>query len=422
LLPFLASIRGPWPRATRFFKIKKSDEMAIDELKAPQGQSQRAEGGRALAKAAAVFIALGLLWLAYWLVFQRPFISTDDAYAAGNQIRVSPRISGTVLEILADNTALVEAGQVLARLDPTDAALALEVAKADLAQAARQIHSQRAERDRLEALVTAREGDLALIEGDYKRRRNLRPGTSVTAEEVERYRQQFLVATANLEAAKNELLAKDRLLGQGSLRDHPQIILASQRLKEASLELSRCQVRSPAAGQVARRTAQAGSSVSPSTNLMAVVPLDEIWVEANFKESQLGKIRPGHKAVISSDMYGGSVTYQGRVMGLSAGTGSAFSLLPAENATGNWIKVVQRVPVKILVDAGDLAKNPLLLGLSLKVEINVAEEPGQPPGQEPAPSLRALLDGGDALELEELIESIITEHSEGLEGQGGQAK
>ncbi|MDR1310189.1 MAG: efflux RND transporter periplasmic adaptor subunit, partial [Deltaproteobacteria bacterium] len=370
--------------------MNKSGETSTPELKVPEGKGTHKGGGQALAKAFGGFLVLGLLWLAYWLVFQRPFVSTDDAYVVGNQIRVSPRTSGSVQEILADNTALVEAGAVLVRLDRTDAALALERAKADLAQAVRQIHSQMAERDRLEALVTAREGDLALIEGEYNRRRNLRPGSSVTAEEVERYRQQFLVAVANQGAARHELMAKERLLGQGGLREHPQIILAIQRLREAFLDLDRCQVRSPAAGQVARRTVQVGTSVSPSSSLMAVVPLDEVWVEANFKESQLGKIKPGHKATISSDMYGGSVTYGGVVMGLSAGTGSVFSLLPAENATGNWIKVVQRVPVKIMIDPEDLARNPLLLGLSLKVEVNVAEEPGPASSQGQATSLRAL--------------------------------
>ena len=176
------------------------------------------------------------------------------------------------------------------------------------------------------------------------------------------------------------------------------------------MALGRCQVRSPAAGLVARRTVQIGSYVTPATNLMAIVPLDDVWVEANFKESQLGQIRPGHRALITADMYGGSVTYRGTVLGLSAGTGSVFSLLPTENATGNWIKVVQRVPVKILLDPADLAKNPLLLGLSLRVRVNASEAPGPVPREPEFPSLRAAEadEGLDALEA--IVQAIMAEN------------
>lgn len=368
-------------------------------------------GGKALVRAIMVFLILGLVWLAYWFVFQRPFIVTDDAYVIGNQIRLSPRTSGTVSEILFDETDQVKAGDVLVKLDPTDAALAFSKAKEDLAQAVRQIASQKAELSRLEVLVTAREGDLALIESEYKRRLNLRTGTSITAEEVERYRQQSVVAQANLEAARHELAAKEHLVGGGKIEDQPQVKLAAQKLEEAWLALDRCLIKSPVSGQVARRTVQVGSYIGPSTNLMAIIPLDEVWVEANFKESQLGRIKPGHKAIIHSDMYGGAAEYQGVVLGLSAGTGSVFSLLPPQNATGNWIKVVQRVPVKILLNQEDVKKNPLLLGLSMKVEVKVNEDPGPPPEDGGGLSLRAhgVIEGLDGLE--ELIDVIIAKNS-----------
>ncbi|MDR0620478.1 MAG: efflux RND transporter periplasmic adaptor subunit [Deltaproteobacteria bacterium] len=367
-------------------------------------------GGKAVGRALAVFLVLGLAWLAYWFVYLRPYVSTDDAYVVGNQIRLSPRTSGTISGILFDNTQAVGAGEVVVNLDPTDAELALRKAREDLAVAVRQIASQKSELGRLAAVVTAREGDLALIEGEYQRRKNLKAGSSVTAEEVERYRQQTEVARANLEAAKRGLETQEVLVGGTEIPDHPQVRLALHGLKEAWLALGRCQVRSPAAGLVARRTAQVGSYVTPATNLMAIVPLGDVWVEANFKESQLGQIRPGHRALITADMYGGSVTYRGTVLGFSPGTGSVFSLLPAENATGNWIKVVQRVPVKILLDPADLADNPLLLGLSLRVRVNVSEAPGPVPREPELASLRAAEPDEGLEALEAAIQTIMAEN------------
>jgi membrane fusion protein (multidrug efflux system) len=368
-------------------------------------------GGQAIKKALSVFLVLGLLRLTYWFFFSRPYVSTDDAYVIGNQIRLSPRTSGSVSEILYDNTDPVEAGETLVRLDPTDASVALQKAREELAQAVRQLTSQKSDLERLKAIIEAREGDLALNESEYERRRNLRTGSSVTAEELERYRQQALVARANLDAARHELATKELLVGDFAIKDHPQVKLAIHKLKEAWLALSRCEVKSPASGQVARRTVQVGSYVTPATNLMAIVPLKEVWVEANFKESQLGKIKPGHNVTVSADMYGGSASYRGVVLGLSAGTGSVFSLLPAENATGNWIKVVQRVPVKILLNKEDLDKNPLLLGLSLKVKVKVSESPGETPKEGPIESLKAGEPDEGLDLLESLIESVIAENT-----------
>jgi membrane fusion protein (multidrug efflux system) len=330
-----------------------------------------------------VFIVIGCLWAGYWFVRLRPLESTDDAYVAGNQIRVYARTSGRVLEILTDDTRIVEAGDLLVRLDPTDAFLALDQAKSSLASALREILSLSAQRDRLKALIEVKEAELRLSETEYKRRQNLRTGTSVTAEELERYRNQVGMAQANLKAARLEFEAMQRQLGTGPLLEHPQVALNISRLKEAFLDLKRCRITSPSAGRVARRTVQIGGEITPATPLMAIVPIDQVWVEANFKEIQLGRLRPGHKALVKADMYGRKAQYRGEVIGLAAGTGNAFSLLPAENATGNWIKVVQRVPVRIALNREDLEKAPLLLGLSLKVEVRVLEEPGPvPPGAE----------------------------------------
>ncbi|MDR2301890.1 MAG: efflux RND transporter periplasmic adaptor subunit [Deltaproteobacteria bacterium] len=390
-------------------KGPKPGDFKGDDLKAaPAGA--KGGGGQAIGRAISVFLILGLAWLAYWFVFLRPYVTTDDAYVVGNQIRLSPSTAGRVSEILFDNTQKVEAGQVLVKLSTTDAELAFKKAQEELAQAVRQLSSQKRELERLEVLIKARQSDLALVENEYDRRKNLKTGSSVTAEEVERYRQQTVAAQANLEAARHEFAAKELLVGRFGVKDHPQVKLAVHKLREAWLSLRRCEIKSPASGRVARRTVQVGAYVTQATNLMAIVPLDEVWVEANFKESQLGRIRPGHEVIVSADMYGGSATYRGRVLGLSAGTGSVFSLLPAENATGNWIKVVQRVPVKILLDKQDLDKNPLLLGLSLKVRVKINDSPGPAPTEPSLSSMKSFETDDDLKGLESLIEAIMTEN------------
>jgi membrane fusion protein (multidrug efflux system) len=373
-----------------------------------------------MVRALLVFAALGLIWAAYWFFCLRPVESTDDAYVAGNQVRIAPKTSGTVMEILTDNTETVAAGQVVARLDPADALLALNKAESELGLAVRRIFSQKAQLSRLEAVIEARERELALVRNEYRRRLNLEAGASVTVEEVERYSNQTAVAEANLKAARLELEAAARELGAGETAEHPQVALAAARLREAWLALQRCEIQSPAAGRTARRTVQVGAQVTPATPLLAVVPLDEIWVEANFKESQLGRIKPGHRALVRADMYGRAVEYHGLVAGLSAGTGSVFALLPAENATGNWIKVVQRAPVKIILDRREVEANPLLLGLSLRVEVQALEAPGPVPAA--APAYRAFPADEDLEGANRLIDDIIRRNLEPGPGPEGAAE
>lgn len=367
-------------------------------------------GRRALARAAAVFLLIGVVCFGWWWIFSRPYVSTDDAYAAGNQVRLGPRTSGVVLEIYCDNTQRVEAGEILLRLDDTDARLALSRAADELAQAARQTHSQTAQKNRLEALVRARASDLEAVRAEYHRRVDLKNNSAVTAEELERHLQQFQVAGANLAAAEHDLAAQERLLGPGEPRGRPQVSLAATRVKEAWIALKRCEIKSPVSGVVARRTVQVGSYVTPASSLLVVVP-DEVWAEANFKESQLARVKPGHRAVVTADLYGGEAEYEGTVLGLAAGTGSVFSLLPPENATGNWIKVVQRVPVRLAVSGPDLDDHPLLLGLSLRVRIKVDEPPS---GAAPetagrgAPVYAAAPEDLDLPGLELLVETVLT--------------
>ncbi|MDR1577987.1 MAG: efflux RND transporter periplasmic adaptor subunit [Deltaproteobacteria bacterium] len=333
-------------------------------------------------KALLFFLLLGIAVLIYWLTVLRPLETTDDAYVNGRQIRVTTRTAGTILEILVDNTDDVTAGQLLARLDPTDATLAIEEARENLANAVRQVASLFAQRDRLMALIEARREEMTIIQNDYQRRLKLKPGSSITAEEIERYRDQADVAGANLRAAMAELAATRHLLGERPIKEHPQVLAAAVKLKQAWLNLSRCEIRSPVAGRVARRTAQVGSQVSSGTPLMLVAPLDDLWVDANFKENQLGSIKVGQQVRILADLYNGKVVHKGIVVGQSAGTGSAFSLLPPENATGNWIKVAQRVPIRVILDPQNVADFPLLLGLSCRVEVLLTEPTVALPPQE----------------------------------------
>jgi membrane fusion protein (multidrug efflux system) len=380
--------------------------------------STPATGRRAMARAIIFFLLAGLLAAGWWWFFVHPLETTDDAYVTGNQVRIAARTSGTVREILVDDTSRVLAGQVLARLDPTDAALALAKARADLAAAVRQAASLLAQRDRLEAVVEMRTRELEMSRNDYARRQRLMPGQSVTAEELERYRDQTAIAESALTAARHELEITRRLVGDEPLADRPEVRQAADKLREAWLALDRCELRSPVAGQVARRTVQVGAQVTPQTPLMAVVPLDQVWVEANFKENQLARLKPGQRARVKVDLYHGRVVHPARVSGLGAGTGSVFSLLPPENATGNWIKVVQRVPVRLVLDPETLAEAPLRLGLSCQVEVLVKEEPG------PAPALKTPVSEATALNpdpgpIEEEIAALITANSGAAPGGAG---
>jgi membrane fusion protein (multidrug efflux system) len=367
-----------------------------------------ADGRRNLTRAAACFLLVCLLATGWWWFFVRPFETTDDAYVTGNQVRIAARTSGTVREILVDDTTRVQAGQVLARLDPTDAYLALAKARSDLAYAARQAASRLAQRDRLSASVEMRASELQMSRNDYARRQRLKTGQSVTAEELERYRDQTAIAEAALAASRHELEVTRRLVGEGPLADHPEVRLAAEKVREAWLALDRCEIRSPLAGQVARRTVQVGAQVTPQTPMMVVAPLDQLWVEANFKETQLASLKPGQRARVKVDLYDGRVVHPARVAGLGAGTGSVFSLLPPENATGNWIKVVQRVPVRLVLDPGALAEAPLRLGLSCRAEVLVKETPEQIP--EP-PLVEAAALNPDLRPLEEEIAAIIAANS-----------
>ena len=345
---------------------------------------------QALTLVASVVVIAGLGWGAYeWLVASH-YESTDNAYVQGNVIQITPQVGGTVQAILADETDFVKAGQPLVQLDPVDARMALEQAEANLAQAVRQARTLYANNGSLAAQVTLREADVvraqsdvARAQQDLERRQNVAANGAVSKEELSHAQAQLDAARSALAAsqaavvAAREQLASNRAMTDGTtVAQHPSVLAAAARVREAWVTSKRGQLLAPADGYVARRTVQLGQRVAPGTPLLSVVPLRQVWVDANFKEVQLRSIRIGQPAELTADVYGKKVVYHGKVAGLGAGTGAAFALLPAQNATGNWIKVVQRVPVRIALDAAEVADHPLRVGLSMDTTVDVRSQDG----------------------------------------------
>lgn len=320
-----------------------------------------------------LFLVAGIAYAAYWALLGRYAESTDDAYVGGNLVQITPQIAGTVLTIGADDTDYVNAGQTLVELDRADARLALEQAEAGLAKSVRQVRNLMAISAALEANVALREAELARVSADLERRAPLAQSGALPAEELQHARDAVSSSKAALEAAKQQLAAHQTLIERTSVETHPEVQNAAARVREAYLANARTSLLAPVAGYVAKRSVQLGQRVSPGTTLMTIVPLDQVWVDANFKEAQLLNLRVGQAVKLMADIYGSAVEYHGRVSGFGAGTGSAFALLPPQNATGNWIKVVQRVPVRIALDPAELALHPLRLGLSMQVEVDTHE-------------------------------------------------
>lgn len=343
------------------------------------GTAPPARSGRRpwlLAVAALGFAAAGGGWAFWWDRVGRFGVSTDDAYVAGNVVPVMPQVAGTVVRILADDTDFVQAGQALVEIDDADARLALERAKADLAETVREVRTLFSTDGALAASVAVQDANLARAQQDLARRQGLAGTGAVSAEELRHARDVLLETGAQLTNARKQMEANRALIDNATLSSHPRVLRAAAQLREAWLAWRRCTVPAPVSGQVARRSTQVGQRTAPGMTLMTIVPLEQVWVDANFKEAQLREMRIGQPAVLTADVYGGAVPYQGRVVGLAAGTGGAFSLLPAQNATGNWLKVVQRVPVRIVLDPAELAAHPLRIGLSMQVAVDVRDQSG----------------------------------------------
>ncbi len=319
------------------------------------------------------FALIGIAYGAYWALALRYVQSTDDAYVSGNVVQITPQISGTVVAIGANDTQLVKAGQTLVQLDQADAKVALDQAEAQLAKAVREVRGLFATSAQLQAGVDLRESELATAQADLARRERLGSSGAISGEELQHARNAVLGAQAGVLGAKEQLAVNRARIDRTTIENHPDVLNASTRVRDAYLTFSRTALPAPVSGFVAKRAVQLGQRVSPGTPLMAIVPLDQVWVDANFKEPQLATMRIGQPVKLRADIYGSKVVYSGTVAGFGAGTGSAFSLLPAQNATGNWIKIVQRIPVRIALEPRELAAHPLQIGLSMQVEIDTHE-------------------------------------------------
>jgi membrane fusion protein, multidrug efflux system len=345
-------------------------------------------------KALTVLSIVVLLGLAYggfeWFTSRNEEV-TDNAYVQGNVIQITPQVGGTVTAILADDTDFVKAGQALVQLDPADAKVALDQAEANLAQAVRQVRTLYANNGSLSAQVTLRQSDIARAQteieratDDLNRRQALAGNGAVSKEELNHARSQLAsaqnalaAANAGVAAAREQLSSNQSLTDGTNVEGHPSVMAAAAKVREAYLALHRAALPAPVDGYVAKRTVQLGQRVAAGAPLMSIVPLSQLWVDANFKEVQLRNIRIGQPVTLTADLYGKKMEYKGTVAGLGVGTGAAFALLPAQNATGNWIKVVQRVPVRVALDAEQLVKNPLRVGLSMEAKIDVTDLSGK---------------------------------------------
>ena len=346
---------------------------------------------KALTGVTALVIVAGIAYAIYWALVLNHVESTDNAYVQGNVVQITPQVGGTVVAIGADDTDHVKAGQVLVQLDPADAQVALDQAEAQLAQTVREVRTLYANNSTLAAQVEAHNADLARArseqaraQGDVARRTPLLASGAVGQEEFDHTKAQLTAAQSSVAAAQSALLAAREQLASNqtqtdgiAVAQHPSVLRAAARVREATLALERVRLVAPVDGYVAKRTVQLGQRVAAGAPLLSVIALDKVWVEANFKESQLRNLRIGQPVELVADVYGNKVSYHGAVEGLGAGTGAAFALLPAQNATGNWIKVVQRLPVRVALDAAEVAAHPLRVGLSMEARVDVSKTDGR---------------------------------------------
>ncbi|MGY6772225.1 EmrA/EmrK family multidrug efflux transporter periplasmic adaptor subunit [Gallibacterium sp. ZY190522] len=313
----------------------------------------------------------------YWLFFVKDFTETDDAYVAGNIIQVSSQVSGSVAKVNFESTDLVNKGDVLVELDNSDAKLALSQAKHTLADTIRKTTQLTFTEKQLTSLLDAKQIALKQAEQDLSRRQGLNKTGAVSKEDYQHAVDAVTIAKSDLNATYEQLNATKALLLNTPIAEQPAVIQAADNVRQAWLNLQRTKVISPATGYIAKRSVQVGESIKAGSPLLAVVPLNQIWLDANFKETQLKNIRIGQPVNIVFDLYGDDIEFDGTVTGIDAGTGSAFSLLPAQNATGNWIKVVQRLPVRITLNPEQIQKYPLRIGLSATAEVNTSNQDGE---------------------------------------------
>ncbi len=357
----------------------------------PSSVPSRSRRKKALTALAVVVVLAGLGWAVYDYLVSSHYETTDNAYVQGNVIQITPQMGGTVMAIMADDTDFVKAGQPLVQLDPADAKVALDQAEAALAQAVRQARTLYANNGTLNAQIALRQADvskansdIARAADDLARRQSLTGNGAVSKEELNHAQTQLanaksalVAANAGVVSAREQLSSNQALTDGAGLDQNPSVLVAGAKVREAFLATQRVALMAPVDGYVAKRTVQLGQRVAAGMPLMSIIPLKQVWVDANFKEVQLRNIRIGQPATLVADLYGKKVEYQGTVAGLGVGTGAAFSLLPAQNATGNWIKVVQRVPVRIALDPKQLAEHPLRVGLSMDAKVDISNTDGK---------------------------------------------
>jgi membrane fusion protein, multidrug efflux system len=348
----------------------------------PPAAPAKGANRRPLILLAVLVLAVGA-WALYYLVFGRGHVSTDDAYVNGNLVRLTPQVSGTVVTINTDETQFVRRGEVLVQLDRRDADVALAQAKANLAQTVRDVAQLFAEEQRDAAQVRSQQVQLEQANQDVARDHPLIAVHGVSQETLQHEQNAVHTAGAGLAQAEATLTATRAAIGGTTPATHPRVLQSEAALRAAWLAAARTKVVAPVSGYVVRRAVQLGQQVSPSTEMLAILPIDSMWVDANFKENQLAGLRIGQSATVTADMYGSRVRYTGKVLGLTAGTGSALAVLPAQNATGNWIKIVQRLPVRIGLDPQQLEQHPLFLGLSTNVRVDIRDQSGAALSQTP---------------------------------------
>lgn len=382
--------------------VVEHDVYTTTEETTPEEDTARKEKRKKLFLGLAAGIAVaGLAWFAYDALVASRHVTTDNAYVGANVAQVTPLVAGPVAEVLVDDARVVRRGDVLVRLDDTDARLALAQAEAALSAAQRrvrgviatdsglaaQVTARAADRAEAAARLTAARGDLEKARIDLERRQSLAASGAVSGEELTAARNAFNTASANLRAAEaaqaltaanqataaSTRQANSALIANTTPDTHPDVLAARAARDLAQVNLERTVIRAPVDGVVSRRQVQIGQRVQPGAVLMLVVPIREVFVDANFKEVQLARVKPGQAVTLHSDLYGKDVEYKGTVVGFTGGTGAAFSVVPAQNATGNWIKVVQRLPVRIRLDPEQVGAHPLRVGLSMNVDIDVSE-------------------------------------------------
>jgi len=321
-------------------------------------------------------LVLALAVVVYWLFWLRFEESTEDAYVGGNQVVLNAQVSGNVTAFYADNTNFVHQKQLLATIAPQDATLDLERTKAELATTLRTVLGMFQRVEELEADLKKAKAELIKTLQDFEHRNVLVESGGVSKEDFEHAQAALLFSQGDVEAIFHQWITAQAAVENTTVRSHPLVQTAIQNVKMAWLKLVRCKILSPATGIVARRNIQVGKRIDPETFLLAIVPLDQMWIDANFKEVQLKNIRIGQPVQMTADQYGRDMIYHGKIIGIAGGTGSVFSLLPPQNATGNWIKIVQRLPVRISLDPDELKRYPLRLGLSMKVTIDTKDRGG----------------------------------------------